>query len=104
MRSLDRSAYERHTIMDKIPSSEITPEHLFRSRRQFIRGAGGMLAGALALSACGQPAPTSSAPGATPGAAGTSATDGRTDELGDTLTPYESVTNYNNYYEFTTDK
>jgi methionine sulfoxide reductase catalytic subunit len=85
--------------MDKIPSSEITPEHLFRSRRQFIRGAGGILAGALVLSACGEPAASSSVPGVTPGAAA-----GPTDELGDTLTPYEAVTNYNNYYEFTTDK
>ncbi|HET9224121.1 MAG TPA: protein-methionine-sulfoxide reductase catalytic subunit MsrP [Roseiflexaceae bacterium] len=89
--------------MDKIPSSEITPEHLFRSRRQFIRGAGGILAGALALSACGEPAATSGVPGATAGAAGT-AVAGPTDELGDTLTPYEAVTNYNNYYEFTTEK
>src|SRR5262245_47011495 len=98
---MERSAHEGHWIMDKIPSSEITPEHLFRSRRQFIRGAGGMLAGALALSACGQLAPTSSVP-ATPGAAGAVA--GSTDELGDALTPFDAVTNYNNYYEFTTDK
>jgi sulfoxide reductase catalytic subunit YedY len=90
--------------MDKIASSEITPEHLFRSRRQFIRSAGGMLVGALALSACGEPAAPSGAPGATPGAAGAGATAGPTDELGDALTPYEAVTNYNNYYEFTTDK
>jgi methionine sulfoxide reductase catalytic subunit len=89
--------------MDKILSSEITPEHMFRSRRQFMRSAGGMLVGALALSACGEPAATSNAPGAMPGAAGT-AVAGPTDELGDVLTPYESVTNYNNYYEFTTDK
>jgi sulfoxide reductase catalytic subunit YedY len=27
-----------------------------------------------------------------------------TDEFGDPLTPYEAITNYNNYYEFTTDK
>jgi sulfoxide reductase catalytic subunit YedY len=27
-----------------------------------------------------------------------------TDELGDAFTPYESVTGYNNYYEFSTDK
>jgi sulfoxide reductase catalytic subunit YedY len=26
------------------------------------------------------------------------------DELGDTLTPYESITNYNNFYEFSTSK
>jgi sulfoxide reductase catalytic subunit YedY len=94
--------------MDKILSSEITPEHLFRSRRQFMRSAGGLFAGALALSACGRPAPSSSVPG-TPGAAGANgAAQGNattpTDELGDPLTPYEAVTNYNNYYEFTTDK
>src|SRR5262245_36084455 len=89
--------------MDKIPSSEITPEHLFRSRRQFVRGAGGLLASALVLSACGEPAATSPA---TPGAAGAgqgNAT-GRPDELGDALTPFDAVTNYNNYYEFTTEK
>jgi methionine sulfoxide reductase catalytic subunit len=89
--------------MDKILSSEITPEHLFRSRRQFIRNAG-VLAGALALSACGAAAGSASDP-AVPAATSTEGNAaGPTDELGDALTPYEAVTNYNNYYEFTTDK
>jgi sulfoxide reductase catalytic subunit YedY len=91
--------------MDNIPASEITPEHLFRSRRQFMRSAGGLLVGALALSACGTSGPTSSVPG-TPGAggAGQGNTATPTDELGDALTPYDAVTGYNNYYEFSTDK
>jgi sulfoxide reductase catalytic subunit YedY len=89
--------------MDKILASEITPEHLFRSRRQFIRGAGALAVGSLALAACGQetlPAASGGAPAAT--AAGP--VKGATDELGDTLTAYDAVTGYNNYYEFSTDK
>ena len=83
--------------MEKIPSSEVTPEHLFRSRRQFIRGAGGLLVGALALSACGGSAATSGEP-TTSGAAGAQGNAaGPTEELGDALTHYDDVTNYNNY-------
>lgn len=86
--------------MNTIPSSEITPEAVYRSRRQFMRGAGA-LAGLGLLSACGVGGSeqTSGAAGPSPGT--TSAT---ADELGDTLTDYEAVTNYNNFYEFTTDK
>jgi len=84
----------------KIPSSEITPEHVYLSRRQFIQGLG-LAAGSMALAACGAPAPTNTgnatpATGLTPGAT--------TDELGDALTPFDAVTNYNNYYEFTVQK
>jgi sulfoxide reductase catalytic subunit YedY len=92
--------------MSKILSSEITPEHLFRSRRQFIRSMGVLAGGALALSACGAEAlpgasnpPGASSPSPAPGAASTA-----TDELGDKLTDYDAVTGYNNYYEFTTEK
>ncbi|MFN8568677.1 MAG: protein-methionine-sulfoxide reductase catalytic subunit MsrP [Kouleothrix sp.] len=91
--------------MDKIPTSEITPEYLFRSRRQFIRSAGALSLGALALAACGSssstPAAVNSAGGAAPAPGQTK---GTTDELGDALTPFDAVTGYNNYYEFTTDK
>jgi sulfoxide reductase catalytic subunit YedY len=81
--------------MKKIPSSEITREQLFLSRRQFMGAAAGLSAAAL-LAACGMPAaaPTSEAQPA----------DARTDELGDPLNSFEQITNYNNYYEFTTDK
>lgn len=82
--------------MRTIPSSEITPEQLFRSRRAFLAGVGALTAGGL-LAACGAPA-------ASPAAGPAVAPDGRTDELGSPLNTYEQITSYNNYYEFTTDK
>jgi len=90
--------------MIKIRSSEITPEHVYLNRRQFMKGAGAAALGAAVLAACG--------PAATPKPAGPTATIDTTppqagaqaDELGDPLTPYEAVTNYNNYYEFSYNK
>ncbi len=38
--------------MNKIDPSEVTPRHLYLSRRQFIGAASVTLAGALALAAC----------------------------------------------------
>ena len=96
----------------KIPSSEITPEHVYHSRREFIRRAGTLVAGAWVLSACGGESATplsptagatSTAPAAT-GATSAPATASGTDELGDTYTTYEAITTYNNYYEFSMDK
>jgi sulfoxide reductase catalytic subunit YedY len=92
----------------KIPSSEITPEHVYLNRRQFMRGVG-LAAGAFAMAACTVPigpavqttAPATAAPAAPTLAPSTGAT---TDELGDPLTTYEAATTYNNYYEFGTDK
>ena len=90
-------------MSDKIPASEITPERLFRSRRQFMKSAGALAAGAAVLAACGTEA---SAPTSAGGASGAPApaADGKTDELGDKLTAYDAVTGYNNYYEVTTEK
>ncbi len=79
--------------MRDIPSSEITPEHVYLSRRRFL-GAARALGAALALAACG----------ATPGTPQAVPADTRTDELGDRLNSFEQITRYNNYYEFTTDK
>ena len=80
-----------------IRSSEITPEEVYFNRRQFMKGAAIVGAGAL-LAAC--------APKATPAPepASVASYTGKTDELGAALTSYEAVTHFNNYYEFTTDK
>ncbi len=91
--------------MTKIDPSEITPEHIYLSRKEFLKGMGILSAGSLALAACGGalPSPTATQQpqaSATP----TGAPQAGTDELGDPLTTYEAVTNFNNYYEFTTDK
>jgi sulfoxide reductase catalytic subunit YedY len=77
-------------IMKTIPSSEITPESLFHSRRQFIKGAAALLGSTALLAACGTGSADDSADAGTP--------------ADDTLTVYESVTGYNNFYEFSTDK
>ncbi|MGD8850609.1 MAG: protein-methionine-sulfoxide reductase catalytic subunit MsrP [Anaerolineales bacterium] len=89
--------------MDEL-RDEITPVHIYRSRRAFLKAAGFVGAGSLLAAACrGEepaaeviPSPTVMPPGTTPGVA--------TDELTDVLTPYEEVTGINNFYEFTTNK
>jgi sulfoxide reductase catalytic subunit YedY len=92
-------------IVNTILSSEITPEHLYLSRRKFLIGAGAVAATAV-LSACGIPTATVApvASGATPADGAAPQAGQSTDELGDKLTPYDSVTHYNNYYEFSLDK
>ena len=77
--------------MEKISPSEITPEHLFINRRKFITGIGALVVSTVFLGACrGEDTPLP--PGELPG------------ELDATLTTYEDIINYNNYYEFTADK
>ena len=89
--------------MTPIKSSEITPEHLYLSRRKFMAGIGALATSAALLGACGPQ--ESGAAVANPAEEGpVPQAKVRADELGDPLTPFETVTNYNNYYEFTTDK
>lgn len=83
-----------------ILSSEITPQSLYMNRRKFLAGAG-MLAGAsllgVKLSGLLSPSETVSANAKLnykPGPYGTT----------EKQTPYNDITNYNNYYEFSTDK
>ncbi len=83
--------------MKRIPSSEITPEQLYRSRRAFLAGAG-IVAASAALAACGV-----TGSGAQPAEPGPVIA-GATDELGNPLNSFEQITTYNNYYEFTTNK
>jgi methionine sulfoxide reductase catalytic subunit len=85
-----------------IPSSEITPKQVYLSRRDFMKAAG-LVAGSLALAAC--TTPPESTPEAPTGQGAANVPDGfPTDELGDPVNLYKDITNYNNYYEFTTDK
>ncbi|HEY5983449.1 MAG TPA: protein-methionine-sulfoxide reductase catalytic subunit MsrP [Anaerolineales bacterium] len=80
-------------------SSEITPESLYRRRRDFMKAAG-FIGGSALLAAC---AP--SVAGGTQQAPSSAATyNGKTDELGDPLNTYQDITNYNNYYEFSEGK
>ncbi len=81
-----------------VQSSEITPRSLYLRRRDFIKAAGLITGGAL-LAAC---APQAAAVATTPANVATYA--GKTDELGAPLNAYEDITNYNNYYEFSTSK
>ena len=85
--------------MVNIDPSEITPAHVYFSRRKFLT-AMGLGLGAAALAACSPSAPAN---GGTPGPV-VAPSGAKTDELGQALTPYDSITNYNNYYEFSTAK
>lgn len=76
------------SFKSNIPSSEITPKEVFLSRRDVIKAAGFAGLGAL-LAACAPQTVTSGADPQVP------------PDVPNTL---EDITNYNNYYEFTTDK
>ena len=80
-----------------LPSSEITPERLYRGRREFIRTVAGVAVGALAW----------------PSMAGAqsrarlSVTGARKSTVGaanEPLTPFDDATSYNNYYELSRKK
>ena len=83
-----------------VNSSEITPYSRYLSRREFMKAAGVLTGGAL-LAACAPNATESTVPDAPQEALDLPAT---FDELGDPANSYNDITNYNNYYEFTTDK
>ena len=100
-----------------VPSSEITPESLYLSRRDFLKAAGIVSATAF-LAACGVapngPSSTPGGPTAVPGWSDVvptpsspvpdDATGKTTDELGNKLNTLDEISNYNNYYEFSTAK
>jgi methionine sulfoxide reductase catalytic subunit len=94
------SIYRRsNAISTAVRSSEITPEQAYLSRRDFIKTSALLGAGALLAAACG---PAGS--GSTGAPAVEAPASDETDELGDALTSYQDITNYNNFYEFTTTK
>ena len=76
------------SFKSNIPSSEITPKEIFLSRRDILKAAGFTGLAAL-LAACAPQLASSSEPGAAPV---------------DVPNSFEDITNYNNYYEFSTDK
>ena len=80
-----------------VRSSEITPKQVYLSRRDFMKAA--TVAASAALLAGCAPSVTEMPQNAAPAPASTA-----TDELGNPVNTYEDITNYNNYYEFTTDK
>lgn len=96
-------------------SSEITPKSLYLSRRDFLKAAGIVTGGAL-LAACGLQAEETpqvseqaggdvlSAPKGLRNEALPPSASAQTDELGDPVNSYDDITNYNNFYEFSTDK
>lgn len=103
----------------ELPESAVTPEHVYRSRRQFMKG-GAAIASTALLAACRPERPEETAttldPTAMPDPQGAAPSSGdeavalaptvsaMTDELGDPLTDFQDIISYNNYYEFSTDK
>jgi sulfoxide reductase catalytic subunit YedY len=86
---------------EDIRSSEITPKSLYLNRRKFLAGAA--IAGAAAATGLGLREIVS--PSATV-LAGNKIDGVKESALSttETVTPYKDVTNYNNYYEFSTEK
>lgn len=93
----------------RVPPGEITPPDVYFNRRNFLRaGALALTAGATTLAyrrlnpAGGGEIVAGELAGVTPALAGPEGF--RADPAADPMTPLERVGNYNNYYEFTTDK
>ena len=83
-----------------VKPSEITPEHVYLSRRDFLKAMGILGAGAILSAAC---ASAPNTPASQPSATGVLANPTQTGPE-DSLTSYEAITSYNNFYEFTTNK
>lgn len=82
--------------MIRIRSSEITPEHIYLSRRKFLIGIGALVTSLSFLGGCGKGDSSSGSE-----FCDSAQSSSRFDELGDKLTDCESIINYNNFYEFT---
>ena len=94
----------KNKFVSGIPSSEITPESIYLSRRRFMKVAG-VSAAAAFLAACStpdrqEPSPTQTGQNATQTPAANGQSGPNQDELGSPANTFEAITNYNNYYEF----
>ena len=76
---------------------EITPEQVYLNRRQFLK----LGAAAVSLAALAACAPAGTQTGQVPAGSTPSPTE---TPLPDELTSFDSITNYNNFYEFSLDK
>jgi sulfoxide reductase catalytic subunit YedY len=81
-----------------VKSSEITPISQYLSRRDFLKAAG-IVTGSALLAAC---APSATETVEAPSLPASESN--KTDELGDPANSFNDITNYNNYYEFSTTK
>lgn len=88
------------------PASEITPEAVYRNRREFMRDALGLAALGLSGSSLAAPAHKAETTVAGPDWLREKIDSATTDtqKSGDALTPYKEVTSHNNFYEFGYDK
>jgi methionine sulfoxide reductase catalytic subunit len=85
-----------------LPYSEVTPEAVYRSRRDFMKAAAVGVAGAAAGLAL--PGEAAAAPQASLAALTAKKSQFVVDESVDPLNTFEQITGYNNYYEFGTRK
>jgi len=88
--------------MTKVRSHEITPEHIYISRRKFMVGVGALMASTLIPMGCKRKEDGILLPGTDFCEAAQVSRD--TDELGVKLTSCQAIINYNNFYEFSEDK
>jgi sulfoxide reductase catalytic subunit YedY len=89
--------------MEKIKSSEITPESQYLSRKDFLKGLGIVSASAMILAACRAESIPETKSSAGAQIAGSENVNPPI-STAEPLTSYDAVTKYNNYYEFTTNK
>jgi len=90
-------------MKNKIRSSEITPEALYTSRRRFIKSALKTTAASFLITSCSSRKNSGDqAEALAPSSSG--AIDSFTDNQGSPATSYEDITNYINFYEFSTSK
>lgn len=90
--------------MLKISPSEITPEDVYINRRQFMK-LGALALGASVLAGCMPSSGTETSVTSTAnGIEAASQTEAVPEDLAAEMTSFEDITNYNNYYEFTTNK
>jgi len=89
-------------VNNPISESEITPEALYLSRRRFMRNALSLSAASLLAGSCSS-TPKSVLPTATVDATPPALSKFQ-DEFGNSVTSYENIISYTNYYEFSGDK